>query len=267
MEKPAPQRRFKRSRKKPDLAELSERSAAMRERLHVPFHSLAGSVDEGDAPMNLLEQAETELSEYCESLPDAAASDRCWQAFKFFESKKREAEGSCSLEESSGVAGGSGCMSLERLEAFVRQMVHQAPTRLFVQTLLVLDGAERNSAQAKARMTSKVAAAAEAADRAVDPEVARRERLTALFYALDTDLSGTLDIGEFRDAMRRFGEEMDGRAVGKVLDALDIHGPITLEQFLTIAEAEELVAKTQLATWLRSHTHIDELPKHLDSLL
>ena len=34
----------------------------MRERLHVPFHSLSGSADEGDAPANLLEQAETELS-------------------------------------------------------------------------------------------------------------------------------------------------------------------------------------------------------------
>lgn len=32
--------------------------------------------------------------------------------------------------------------------------------------------------------------------------------------AADTDLSGTLDVGEFRVAMRRFGEEMDGRAVG-----------------------------------------------------
>lgn len=34
----------------------------MRERLHVPFHSLAGSQDEDDAPHSLLEQAETELS-------------------------------------------------------------------------------------------------------------------------------------------------------------------------------------------------------------
>ena len=50
-------------------------------------------------------------AEYCEALPDAAASDRCWQAYNFFESKKREAEGSCSLEESSGVAGGSGAPS------------------------------------------------------------------------------------------------------------------------------------------------------------
>ena len=51
-------------------------------------------------------------------------------------------------------------MSLERLEDFVRQMVRQAPTRLFVQTLLVLDGAEKHSAETKAVITDKVAAAA-----------------------------------------------------------------------------------------------------------
>lgn len=51
-----------RSRKKVDLAELSEKSAAMRERMHVPFHTLSGSADESDAPVNLLEQAESELS-------------------------------------------------------------------------------------------------------------------------------------------------------------------------------------------------------------
>ena len=40
--------------------------------------------------------------------------------------------------------------------------------------------------------------------------------------APDTDLSGTLDVGEFRDAMRRFGEEMDGRAVGARRRAVNI---------------------------------------------
>ena len=34
----------------------------MRERLHVPFHSLAGSADEDETPRGVLEQAETELS-------------------------------------------------------------------------------------------------------------------------------------------------------------------------------------------------------------
>ena len=60
-------------------------------------------------------------ADYCEALPDAAASDRCWQAYNFFESKKREAEGSCSVEESSGVAGGSGAaLATEAVQALLR---------------------------------------------------------------------------------------------------------------------------------------------------
>ena len=59
-------------------------------------------------------------------------------------------------------AGAAGCMSLEKLEDFVRQMVNQAPTRLFVQTLLVLDGAEKHTAEDRAnraKLTDKVATA------------------------------------------------------------------------------------------------------------
>lgn len=37
------------------------------------------------------------------------------------------------------------CCSLERLEDFVRQFVGQAPTHMFVQTLLVLDSADRHA--------------------------------------------------------------------------------------------------------------------------
>ena len=42
----------------------------------------------------------------------------------------------------------------------MRQMVGQTPTRLFVQTLLVLDRAEHQSTEFKAKMADKVAAAA-----------------------------------------------------------------------------------------------------------
>ena len=31
----------------------------------------------------------------------------------------------------------------------------------------------------------------------------RRQRLVDLFYAMDTDLNGMLDVGEFREAMRK----------------------------------------------------------------
>ena len=36
-------------------------------------------------------------------------------------------------------------------------------------------------------------------------EEARRQRLANLFYAMDTDLNGVLDVEEFREAMRQVG--------------------------------------------------------------
>ena len=39
------------------------------------------------------------------------------------------------------------CTGLERLEDLVRQFVGQAPTHMFVQTLLVLDAADRHAAE------------------------------------------------------------------------------------------------------------------------
>ncbi len=66
-------------------------------------HSCLGQTPQLAKPQDLLVAAD-----YCKNLPEGASTDRCWQAYNIFESKKREAEGSCSLEESSGVAGGSG---------------------------------------------------------------------------------------------------------------------------------------------------------------
>ena len=43
--------------------------------------------------------------------------------------------------------GSTQCSSLERLEDFVRQFVGQAPTHMFVQTLLVLEAADQKAAK------------------------------------------------------------------------------------------------------------------------
>ena len=43
--------------------------------------------------------------------------------------------------------GSTQCSSLERLEDFVRQFVGQAPTHMFVQTLLVLEAADQRAAK------------------------------------------------------------------------------------------------------------------------
>ena len=58
--------------KKPDLAELSEKSAALLEQTHVPFHSLTGSADEKDSEP-VLDQAETELAGALAPLPPLPA--------------------------------------------------------------------------------------------------------------------------------------------------------------------------------------------------
>ena len=75
-------------------------------------------------------------TEYCESLPDTAASDRCWQAYNFFESKKREAEGSCDVEASSGVAGGSGALA-RPASPHTLTVIVQAGRRLCSQVCIV----------------------------------------------------------------------------------------------------------------------------------
>ena len=68
-------------------------------------------------------------------------------------------------------------------------------------------------------------------------EEAARARLVDLFYAMDSDLNGMLDVEEFRQAMRAAHRELPGDVVAKVLEAMDIHGRLTLDQFISIAEA------------------------------
>lgn len=67
-------------------------------------------------------------------------------------------------------------------------------------------------------------------------EATARARLVDLFYAMDSDLNGMLDVEEFRQAMRAAKRELPGDVVSKVLDAMDIHGRLTLDQFISIVE-------------------------------
>ncbi len=67
-------------------------------------------------------------------------------------------------------------------------------------------------------------------------EEAARKQLVDLFYAMDSDLNGMLDVEEFRAAMRAAKRELPGDVVSKVLEAMDIHGRLTLDQFINIAE-------------------------------
>lgn len=58
-----------------------------------------------------------------------------------------------------------------------------------------------------------------------------------LVQAMDRNGDGRLDAGEFRDAMNKLGmANLTGTTVSTILEAMDIHGPITLEDFLVIVE-------------------------------
>lgn len=54
---------------------------------------------------------------------------------------------------------------------------------------------------------------------------------------MDKDGNGYLDTGEFRDAMDKLGmTNITGTTVSTILTAMDIHGPITMEEFLQIVD-------------------------------
>ncbi|CAL5223981.1 g6593 [Coccomyxa viridis] len=226
------------------LKELSEKYKAQ---VHVPFHSLNHEDDE-ELPQSILDKADHDLVEYCNALPGDETSERCWKAVRYFEERKSEAEEACIIEDSEEREWGSAqCTNLERLEDFVRQFVGQAPTHMFVKTLLVLEAADK-------RATAKQASSAESVseeEQAMSEVAERRQRLVDLFYAMDTDLNGMLDVGEFREAMRKADHELAGSVVSKVLESMDVHGRLTLEEFLAIADAEEIYANTPLAKWMR----------------
>lgn len=70
----------------------------------------------------------------------------CGTVCRYFEERKSEAEEGCILEDSDEREWGSAqCTNLERLEDFVRQFVGQAPTHMFVKTLLVLEAADKRA--------------------------------------------------------------------------------------------------------------------------
>lgn len=55
--------------------------------------------------------------------------------------------------------------------------------------------------------------------------------------AMDLDMDGKLNAGEFRAAMEKLGmTHLSGPVVSTIFSAMDIHGPLTLQEFLYIVE-------------------------------
>lgn len=107
--------------------------------------------------------------------------------------------------------------------------------------------AHKRTADRCKRMCAEAEGAKSPEDIAVSEVAARRQRMVDLFYAMDTDLNGMLDVGEFREAMIKADHELSGPVVGKVLDSMDVHGRLTLEEFLAIADVRRLIPSHQ---WL-----------------
>lgn len=53
------------------------------------------------------------------------------------------------------------------------------------------------------------------------------------------------------EAMRELGDEMSGTSVATILDAMDVHGFISLDQFVAIVEAEAIDSHSANARLLR----------------
>lgn len=51
--------------------------------------------------------------------------------------------------------------------------------------------------------------------------------------------------------MRELGDEMSGTSVATILDAMDVHGFINLDQFVAIVEAEAIESHSPDARLLR----------------
>lgn len=207
-------------------------------------------------PEPLLDKAENELAEYCSTL-DSEEGEQCWLAYDYFESRKEDVEAGCEVDWASGSRSGADCEKLESFESFIREIGGSSPMSSFAHMLFRLrkrdmkvptDGGE----EAEIAKVEEPGGGTRYELRGV-PE-SGKARLEALFQAMDKDGNGFLDTGEFRDAMQKLGmSNITGTTVSTILTAMDIHGPITMEEFLQIVDAEEINSDTPVSRWLRAH--------------
>lgn len=206
----------------------------------------------GGGHHDLLHQAAHDISSYCSKLPGSEESEQCWVAHKFFTDKMNAAEQACDLEKSKG-SPGQGCESVEDWESFMRQAESFSSTPETVNTLGSLARAEQRK--------HDEGLGKEANAHSSDVQHARdmgKHRYVDLFHTMDQNKDGFLDISEFREVMKKLGDELSGQMVSKILGALDIHYNVDLDQFLTIVEAEADRSHSPGSDFLRHVVRHDE---------
>lgn len=226
--------------------------------------------DQRPGKHEILNVAEHDLQGFCSALPDDEESEECWNAYQYFEDKRHEAEEACEVEwEKNDTLTKPQCARLEQFEDFVRQNVGEGHIVNFISTLQTLSHADQrrlakelegsdngaNYSQGVMEAAQKVQESLDSSSESVgdsdQDSSQRRLRVKDLFYAMDKDGNGKLDVGEFRAAMRELGDEMSGTSVATILDAMDVHGFISLDQFVAIVEAEAIESHSADAKMLR----------------
>ncbi|CAD7704164.1 unnamed protein product [Ostreobium quekettii] len=211
-----------------------------------------------DVGLERLHSGAEEISNFCASLPAGSEdAEECWLAYRYFVDQTTSAEVECDLEKAQGYEG-QACSGLEHWEEFMWEADYNSSVR---DTVITLSGIAR----AKQRKMVASEAASTTAEAEVERNIPTRvpqataesflaqngNRYRDLFYKMDHNNDGLLDVSEFRESMKTLGDELDGDAVSTILNALDIHYTINLEQFLTIVEAENLRSHTSIAEYLR----------------
>ena len=81
------------------------------------------------------------------------------------------------------------------------------------------------------------------------------EERTPILQAMDRDGNGKLDAAEFRDAMKQLGmQNLTGTTVSTIFEAMDIHGAITMEDFLQIVEVPHLELNLSIGSLAQAET-------------
>lgn len=197
---------------------------------------------------SVLDKAELELEEYVGLLTfDEEAEMEARTAFDYLRDARMQAGEAEDPQQQL------------RLETLVRELLSRGDIRDVVRSLATLARLDRKAAVMAAGSSSAGDSGALNTTEGTLPvpgltesptSPQRREQLVKMFKSMDIHGTGTIDAGQFRDAMRSLGAELSGDATAIIFEAMDIHGFLNLDQFLAIVEAEEVRSHSSLARML-----------------